>query len=284
VSKRHRPIQSTTSNIRIGPEESTQDVTRKHANIGIVIADDHAESHEYARRVSEQTNLPIVKDDDHLDFALCVGSDGVSLRDVHVPKDRPVRVEFVTHGVVNIRQLVGGIDQPLARAIGCGNGRPTIIDATAGLGGDAFRFAMWGCDVRAVERSDVVVCLLEDGLRRAMEIPILNDAIQTRLELIHANAVNWLPNQPSDSVDVVYLDPMYPVDPKSSALAKKEMRILRKIIGHDEDARSLFVAATRVARRRVVVKRSPHAPSLGPPPDIVQRGKIARYDIYTMTS
>lgn len=44
---------------------------------------------------------------------------------------------------------------------------PNVIDATAGLGRDAFVLAAIGCQIKLVERHPVVRLLLQDGLQRA---------------------------------------------------------------------------------------------------------------------
>jgi 16S rRNA (guanine1516-N2)-methyltransferase len=74
---------------------------------------------------------------------------------------------------------------------------------------------------------------------------------------------------------VVYLDPMYPAWNKT-ALGTKEVSILRRIVGHDEDAAELL----SVARRHVVLKRMQHAPPLSPQPTRVYEGNTTRYDVY----
>ena len=56
----------------------------------------------------------------------------------------------------------------LARAAGFGKGIvPTIVDATAGLGRDAFMLACLGAQVTLLERSPEVHGLLRDALARA---------------------------------------------------------------------------------------------------------------------
>ena len=67
--------------------------------------------------------------------------------------------------------------------------------------------------------------------------------------------------KPDNYPDVVYLDPMFPERTKSS-LVKKEMRILRIVIGDDQDATGLFDIALARARNRVVIKRPRLAPKL----------------------
>ena len=51
------------------------------------------------------------------------------------------------------------------RAVGIQPGiRPTLLDATAGLGRDAFVLAELGCTLTLIERQPLIAALLEDGL------------------------------------------------------------------------------------------------------------------------
>ena len=80
--------------------------------------------------------------------------------------------------------------------------------------------------------------------------------------------------------DVIYLDPMYPQRTKC-ALVKKEMRLLRAMVGEDLDAAILLAKARCFARRRVVVKRPRLAPKLGAmEPHAVIQSRNTRFDIY----
>jgi len=82
---------------------------------------------------------------------------------------------------------------------------------------------------------------------------------------------------------VIYLDPMFP-DSRKSALVKKEMRILREVVGEDVDATELLQLALLCAKRRVVVKRARLASIIeGPKPDLQFKGKSSRYDVYLNT-
>ena len=59
----------------------------------------------------------------------------------------------------------------LAKAVGIkGNYYPTIVDATAGLGQDAFMLVNYGCQVTMIERSPVIAALLQDGIERAKDL------------------------------------------------------------------------------------------------------------------
>jgi len=174
--------------------------------------------------------------------------------------------------------------QPLARAVGLarsGGQMPRVCDATAGLGGDTWLLAAWGCEVIALERSEVIFALLADGLERARATaPTICD----RIRLVQGDAMeifaNWSERDCGATPDVVFLDPMFPPKKKKAALERKEMRALRTVVGEDADASALLSAALELARRRVVVKRPLHAESLVLHPTVSQKGKSMRYDVY----
>ena len=74
-------------------------------------------------------------------------------------------------GAVNHRlRFGGGRGQNLARAAGLKPGvNPHIIDATAGLGRDAFLLASLGAKVTLIERSPIMYDLLKEGMERARD-------------------------------------------------------------------------------------------------------------------
>jgi 16S rRNA (guanine1516-N2)-methyltransferase len=187
--------------------------------------------------------------------------------------------DFV-HGNTGYRRLHGGgIHQPLARAAGLKAGvRPTVVDATAGLGVDAFILASLGCKVTMIERSPIMGALLEDGLQRAASHPDTRDIV-SRLQLLIGNSreiIASLPEQPA----TIYLDPMYP-HRHTSALNKQEMRTIRTLVGDDQDAAALLETALTIAANRVVVKRPKGAPELSArrPSHIIEM-KNSRFDVY----
>ena len=176
----------------------------------------------------------------------------------------------------------GGRKQALAKAIGLKPGySPTVIDATAGLGRDAFILANLGCHVRMIERSPVMACVLEDALRRAKYDEDLKPWIGQRLQLVTGDARVTIPLICTESAaDVIYIDPMYPPRSKS-ALVKKEMRFIRSLVGEDQDSAALLSAALQYAQKRVVVKRPSYAnPVEGEKPSHTIESKNTRYDVY----
>ena len=196
--------------------------------------------------------------------------------------DGPVHCEF-TGGAFGYRRAQPLRRELLARAVGF-KGKPLhVIDMTAGLGRDAAVLALLGCHVTAIERAPVVFALLEDGLRRARDADAA-DTLAERITLVRADACDYLDALPAEALpDVIYLDPMFP-ERTRSALVKKEMRLLSRLLDGEDDAGRLLEAALRTGCHRVVVKRPLHAPHIAAPlvhqPPLQFRGRSARFDVY----
>lgn len=188
-----------------------------------------------------------------------------------------------TGGAVGRRlRAGGGRRQALPRAAGFTKGRtPVVVDATAGLGRDAFLLASLGAKVTLVERSPEIHALLQGGMARAEEAGGAVAETIARMTLVLGDAKLLLPEL---KAEVVLVDPMHP--PRgNSALVKKEMRLLRAVVGSDPDAFDLMQAALAGASKRVVLKWPLHAAGMAglAPPSHQIRGKTTRYDVF-MTS
>jgi 16S rRNA (guanine1516-N2)-methyltransferase len=189
-----------------------------------------------------------------------------------------IYVDFASGAVAHRRKFGGGKGQSIAKAVGMKAGVTLhVIDATAGLGKDAFVLASLGCHVDMVERSPVAAALLEDGLERACLDAEIGEWVQQRMKLTYASGYDYLQNH---QADVVYLDPMFP-HKKKSALVKKEMRVFQSVVGADLDADDLLDVALRAAKYRVVVKRPDYAPFLNDKkPSMSINMKNNRFDVY----
>lgn len=214
------------------------------------------------------------------EFALRLGAEGLQLQELGAGAAGPVRVDFLAGAVAHRRQQGGGSGQMIARAVGIQPGiRPLVLDATAGLGRDAFLLAQLGCRVTLIERHPLIGALLEDGLARARCDEEVGPIIE-RMDLRHGNAIELIRAWSAEPPQVIYLDPMFPHRDKSS-LVKKEMRVFRPLVGDDDDAAQLLQAALALATHRVVIKRPRKAPGVGGEPvGYVLEGKSCRYDIY----
>lgn len=212
---------------------------------------------------------PCVPDSD--DFRLVAAEGVLELRPPGA-HDRPgIRAEFPPdRGRFDVRS------HPLVRAFG--RDPLTILDATAGLGADAYRLAEAGHRVFACEREPAIAALLVSGWAEARRSGRVGRATAARLEVAHAEGLDRLAEFGGDAA-AVYLDPMYPPPRRASALPRRELQVLRQFLGPDEDApRLLARARERVAR--VVVKRPTHAEPLAPGASFVVESKLVRFDVY----
>ncbi|MEG9499772.1 class I SAM-dependent methyltransferase [Mannheimia indoligenes] len=213
-------------------------------------------------------------------LALVLTEERLELRKLDEPKLGAIAVNFVDGTMAHRRKFGGGRGEAVAKAVGIkGDYLPTVIDATAGLGRDAFVLAAVGCKVLLVERNPIVAALLEDGLNRAYQDPEIGSFMQERMILADVRNISQL-DPVFHSADVVYLDPMYPHKQKS-ALVKKEMRVFQHLVGADLDSDDFFLPAKALAKKRVVVKRPDYAPFLADQkPDFSQTTKNHRFDVY----
>jgi 16S rRNA (guanine1516-N2)-methyltransferase len=220
-------------------------------------------------------------------FVFLLSGAGLALAQITAENVLSIRADFYSPTIGYRRQKGGGRGQMIAKAVGLAAGKlPTVLDATAGLGGDAFVLASLGCKLTMIERVPEVRALLEDGLQVAREWGEVNDhelvCILDRMQLIEANAHSYLDELKVAEFrpDVVYLDPMFPARTKS-AQVKKEMRVFHQLVGTDPDADRLLERALACARQRVVVKRPRIAPVLADSkPSFTLEGKSNRFDVY----
>ncbi|MCE0918171.1 class I SAM-dependent methyltransferase [Pseudomonas sp. NMI760_13] len=227
---------------------------------------------------AERLGLPLV--DETAEFAVQLGDEGLQIQQLGPQAPGPVRVDFVEGQAAHRRLYGGGNGQMIAKAVGIAQGvRPQVLDATAGLGKDAFVLASLGCQMTLIERQPLIAALLEDGLARARGDEEIGPIV-ARMRLLTGNAIERMRAWEGEAPQVIYLDPMFPHRDKS-ALVKKEMRVFRPLVGDDLDAPALLEAALALATHRVVVKRPRKAPVIeGAKPSHSLEGKSSRYDIY----
>lgn len=218
--------------------------------------------------------------DPEAEFALQLGAAGLQFVELGPQAAGAVRVDFVEGAVAHRRLFGGGTGQMIAKAVGVQPGvRPQVLDATAGLGRDAFVLASLGCTMTLIERQPLIAALLEDGLARARTNSDVGPIV-AQMHLLQGDAIELLADWAEVPPQVIYLDPMFPHRDKT-AQVKKEMRLFRPLAGADLDAPALLAAALALASHRVVVKRPRKAPCIeGVKPGYALEGKSSRYDIY----
>ncbi|PMB54792.1 class I SAM-dependent methyltransferase [Coxiella endosymbiont of Rhipicephalus microplus] len=233
---------------------------------------------QYAEKLAIALNLDLVTPTTkNYPILLTVTPVRIELRLTDLKAPGPVYVDFLKKTLDHRRLFKGDCTQLITRAVKL---KPyshlNILDLTAGLGRDALILATLGYNVTMLERNPIIATLLKEGLARAQT----TDWFKTlKLKLVETEAQSYL-LKPNTSYDVIYMDPMYPIR-KKSALVKKEMRVLRHVVGQDEDAPQLLEIALKKAKYRVVVKRPRLALTLtNTNPTIFYTGKSSRFDVY----
>ena len=177
----------------------------------------------------------------------------------------------------------------IARACNLGE-KPKLIDATAGLGHDSLLMAHLGAEVTLLERHPILFTLLEDSKNNAEHDPFLSSVV-ARIDLIFSDSADYLMQQAEQhhTVDVVYLDPMFPQRDqnqqaiKKQAQVKKQMQLLHMLLPEDGEmdlGDNLLILAQKLAKR-VVVKRPRLAVYLAnQEPNHQWQGDACRFDAY----
>jgi 16S rRNA (guanine1516-N2)-methyltransferase len=250
---------------------------------------------EYQQLLQQITALPVIDSADgneHFTHCLSLDESGLSLRRLELTAgethQQPTRIDF-TDAALHYRLGNSGKQQGLAKAVGLNKHSPMhVLDATAGLGRDAFILASMGCQVTMLEQSLVIYSLLADGLKRAevIEDTELQQTIRN-MSLHQVKAQDWFTEITQGQQirpDVIYLDPMFPPRNKT-ANVKKDIALLQEILGFEEDSSELIALACDCAKHRVVVKRPGKKPdkkasSDGLKPSFVVPGKTAHFEVF----
>ncbi|MFW6278294.1 MAG: class I SAM-dependent methyltransferase [Halorhodospira sp.] len=231
---------------------------------------------------AQRLGVPVLEAQPEPPGVILVANRPPALRILGRKVPRPLQVDFAEP---RLQQRLAGTTvrrDPLARAVGL-HRRPAggIVDATAGLGRDAWILAGLGARVHAIEASPTLAALLQQALERALDDDRL--AMTARRLQLHPGDLRqvlaWLP--PPER-EVIYLDPMYPEGTTRGAVGR-EAQTLRALhgSGRPADEATLLAAARAHATGRVVVKRPQRArPVDGSAPQRSVSGRAIRFDLY----
>lgn len=241
--------------------------------------------------LAQRLNLPLVSStDEHQGLLLSYRNNRLTLSQPMARDAGSVCVDFCDSRLA-FRLAQSLSREAIVKAVGGlaakhpdSDATPQLIDATAGLGQDAFILAAAGWQVSLIEQSPVIHALLEDGLQRARaaaSAPPHQRILQKILPRLHlcepGNSLALLPTLPAAAV--IYLDPMFPAREKT-ARVKKNRYLLQHLHGDHGAGEGLLPLALSLAAK-VVVKR----PRLAQPleamaPASSLTGKTSRFDIY----
>ena len=237
-------------------------------------------------------NLPVFQEpgaiSETFSHVLWAGAEGLALGPRGGRPESATRVDFLD-AALQYRVRTSGKRQGLGKAVGLDKAAAiTVLDATAGLGRDAYVLAALGCQVSLMERSPLVHALLVDGFRRARrDGDAAVQAVLDRMQLLPGDSRERfaaIAGGEAPQPDVIYLDPMFPPRNKSASV-KKDIALLHTLLGAEEDFAGLFAAALPCAKHRLVVKRpgGKHDAAL-PPPAFTVPGKAAHFEVYVNSS
>lgn len=219
----------------------------------------------------------------HLAVELVRSEFGVGLGFTDVKKGKPYYVDFLSLTWRSRFQKGLPKNHIFRRALGVSHEPLRVVDGTAGFGKDSMMILSLGFEVTAVERSQEVMSVLEDGIERARREDVGMKKALEKLTIVRADAREYLAAlKVEERPDVVYLDPMFD-KPKKKAKSPKEMQLLQELLGRPptpEEEMQLFDAAFTAAKKRVVVKRPIKARALKPSPAHSYKGQSVRYDVY----
>ena len=217
------------------------------------------------------------------ELALCVDESGLWLcaNGMKMQPDWPAEIPRLKRASLK--------SEMIARACNLAE-KPSLIDATAGLGHDTLLLATLGASVTLVERHPILFTLLEDSQQQALKNAYLAPIV-SRIHLVFADSADYLKQCAVQSHyrDVVYLDPMFPQRDqnqqavKKQAQVKKQMQLLHMLLPEDGEmdlGDQLLPVAQQIAKR-VVVKRPRLAVFLNDQqPDTQWQGDACRFDAY----
>jgi 16S rRNA (guanine1516-N2)-methyltransferase len=225
------PLAVTTSD-RKGPELA-QRAQRAAAEVGVP----------YLERTHKRPLTSMLADT--ADALIVMEADAVSLVDAQGS------LRF-SPGMAHLRvkQLDAGVrEDMLLRVSGLSEGE-RVLDCTLGLGGDAqvaARLVGPSGALTALEKSPALYLLARHGLETLPRHPRA-----CPIQVVHADASEYLRALPAGAFDVVLFDPMFERQRKSSVA----FETLRRYADYAPLTRETLAEAQRVARRAVIIKGS----------------------------
>ncbi|MFC7750820.1 class I SAM-dependent methyltransferase [Paenibacillus thermoaerophilus] len=195
-----------------------------------------------------QSSLPrLRKQHGHKDAIVVLG------REVrYVPETGEPLVFHPGTSIIRVKRLLKGQSDPMLDLAGVLPG-DRVLDCTAGLAGDSIVFSARVGEtgrVTALESDRTLYTLVREGIALYAGGPPEFAEAMRRIDLRHADHLAFLREQPDNSYDVVYFDPMFrsPVEESSS------IRPLRPLANPEPVSAEAVAEAVRVARRAVMLK------------------------------
>lgn len=154
--------------------------------------------------------------------------------------------------MVRARRMLKGEDEPLLQVAKLKEGM-SFLDCTLGLASDSIIASLAVGDngsVTGIEGNNLLYFLANEGLASFSSGNKDFDEAMRRIKVVHSEHDSFLLQAETDSVDVVYFDPMFPegIDASSGMNSIRGQALMTEITAEVIDE------AKRVAKERVVLK------------------------------
>lgn len=173
-----------------------------------------------------------------------------------------------------LKRLAKGEQDPMVDIAELSEG-DSFLDCTLGLGADSLvaQYAIGSGRVVGIEAHPVVAFIVREGMQHydLQELPIASP--MRHIEVVQAEAIDYLRQQPSNSFDIVFMDPMFDEVIEEST----NFTALREAGAHIALSEEWVLEAQRVAKRGVVLKahfRSPWFAQFGFTQDVRPTSKF----------
>ncbi|HEL9635028.1 TPA: class I SAM-dependent methyltransferase [Streptococcus suis] len=154
---------------------------------------------------------------------------------------------FFFHPDTAILRIKSGRD-PLLELLG--PDKHTVLDCTMGLASDGIVLASAGHQVTALESSQLIHFMVSRGLK---EFDSGNDAVNQAMrsiQTIWTDSLTYLLTQADQSVDVIYVDPMFSQEIKES----DNLDGLKPFANYSALSEDFLKECRRVARKKIIIK------------------------------
>lgn len=151
-----------------------------------------------------------------------------------------------------VKRIARGEVDPLIEACALSVG-DSFLDCTLGIGADSIVASFvvgFAGEIVGTEANQNVAFVVKQGMQHYDTSTIPLTSCMRQVEVVHANAIDYLKTQQDNAFDVVYMDPMFEEIIEEST----NFTALRSAGNHDALTEEWVSEAMRVARKRVVLK------------------------------
>ncbi|OOM14451.1 class I SAM-dependent methyltransferase [Clostridium saccharobutylicum] len=153
---------------------------------------------------------------------------------------------------LKLNAIKEGFNTPMVEAMNLKEG-DRVLDCTLGLATDAIVFASIVGETGKVVGTEVnkyIACITKNGLNDYKDVDEQTKVFMERIDVINSSYEEYILNQPDNSFDVVYFDPMFKRPNKKS----ETINSFRPFAQQGGLKKENLIQALRVCKKRVVIK------------------------------